>query len=226
MLSNWILYIIQDNLLLHEHFLCDFSMDSSTPLQYHWSGVQSLKQKKLQAINYRVCDGKIYYDDAPWFLVSNITSSGFILWMRAANERQHYTVTPSVIGWAHAQNDPCFLPELQTTNKVLPFPLLPLSIIPIQVAYHTHNNSKLGEMVDWVLSCSGPWQERPLRHWHSKHQGSVTLGLHSYCFSTTQEIKSQINICIQLPRWQQLMVLINIKVTHTRAKNWWYNFIL
>ena len=34
-----------------------------------------------------------------WFAV-------IILWMRPANERRHYIVMLSLIGWAHAQNDP------------------------------------------------------------------------------------------------------------------------
>ena len=34
------------------------------------------------------------------------TESGIILCMRPANERWRYTVTPSLIGWAHTQNDP------------------------------------------------------------------------------------------------------------------------
>ena len=32
--------------------------------------------------------------------------SGIILYMRPANERRSYSVTPSLIGWAHTQNDP------------------------------------------------------------------------------------------------------------------------
>ena len=35
------------------------------------------------------------------------TTAGIILWMRPANERWRYTVTPSLIGWAHTQYDPC-----------------------------------------------------------------------------------------------------------------------
>ena len=34
---------------------------------------------------------------------------GIILCMRPANERWRYTVTPSLIGWVHTQNDPCML---------------------------------------------------------------------------------------------------------------------
>ena len=37
--------------------------------------------------------------------------SGIILCMRPANERWCYTVTPSLIGWAHTQNDPCHVIE-------------------------------------------------------------------------------------------------------------------
>ena len=33
---------------------------------------------------------------------------GIILCMATANGRRRYTVTSSLIGWAHTQNDPCF----------------------------------------------------------------------------------------------------------------------
>ena len=36
------------------------------------------------------------------------TEAGIILYMRPANERWRYTVTLSLIGWAHTQNDPCW----------------------------------------------------------------------------------------------------------------------
>ena len=47
-------------------------------------------------------------------MVQNMTTSdlvlgqntGIILCMHPANERQHYNITSSLIGWAHAQNDP------------------------------------------------------------------------------------------------------------------------
>ena len=40
--------------------------------------------------------------------------SGIILWMRPGNERQrHYKV---VIGWAHAQNDPCMFMMVKISN--------------------------------------------------------------------------------------------------------------
>ena len=31
--------------------------------------------------------------------------------MGSANEGRHYTVTSSLIGWAHTQNDPCIMEE-------------------------------------------------------------------------------------------------------------------
>ena len=39
--------------------------------------------------------------------VKTVPTSGIILSMHPANERQRYRVTPSLIGWAHAQSDPC-----------------------------------------------------------------------------------------------------------------------
>ena len=33
--------------------------------------------------------------------------AGTILYMRPANERRRYTVTPSLIGWAHSEIGPC-----------------------------------------------------------------------------------------------------------------------
>ena len=35
------------------------------------------------------------------------SGTGIILYMHPANERRRYIVTSSLIGWAHAQNDPC-----------------------------------------------------------------------------------------------------------------------
>ena len=37
----------------------------------------------------------------------NFLQSEIILCMRLANERWHYIVWSSLIGWAHIQNDPC-----------------------------------------------------------------------------------------------------------------------
>ena len=38
-----------------------------------------------------------------------IISTGIILCVHLANERQHYNVTSSLIGWAHIQNFPCII---------------------------------------------------------------------------------------------------------------------
>ena len=48
-------------------------------------------------------------------LADNIwLDSWFILCMRPANERWRYSVTPSLIGWAHTQNDPWDYPTYDT----------------------------------------------------------------------------------------------------------------
>ena len=67
-LSNWILYIIQDNLLFNEHFFVIFQLIRA--LHYNTTDQESHQQsrKSWQIINYRVCDGKIYYNDASRFL--------------------------------------------------------------------------------------------------------------------------------------------------------------
>ena len=41
--------------------------------------------------------------------ILDIMSSGLILGLRPANERRCYKVTPSLIGWAQTQNQPCEL---------------------------------------------------------------------------------------------------------------------
>ena len=43
--------------------------------------------------------------NSSWRLKSYVLA-GMILYMRPANERRCYNVTPSLIGWAHSQNDP------------------------------------------------------------------------------------------------------------------------
>ena len=40
------------------------------------------------------------------YVISKYDKAGIILCMGPANERWHYTVMPSLIGWAHTQNDP------------------------------------------------------------------------------------------------------------------------
>ena len=44
----------------------------------------------------------------------NNSMSGIILWMCPANEWWRYIVTPSLIGWVHIQNNPCYLPAQST----------------------------------------------------------------------------------------------------------------
>ena len=37
----------------------------------------------------------------------NWLTAGIMLFMRPANERQRYNVTPSLFGWVRAENDTC-----------------------------------------------------------------------------------------------------------------------
>ena len=53
----------------------------------------------MHTITALMCSGLVY----------STAYSGIILLMRPANERRRYNVTSSLIGWAHAQNDPCLL---------------------------------------------------------------------------------------------------------------------
>ena len=40
-------------------------------------------------------------------IIGNSLFPGMFLWMHQANERRYYIVTLSLIGWVHAQKDPC-----------------------------------------------------------------------------------------------------------------------
>ena len=56
---------------------------------------------------------EINYDG--WKQVPVVNTVGIILCMHPANERWRYSVTPSLIGWAHTQNDPwCWYSVYQT----------------------------------------------------------------------------------------------------------------
>ena len=48
-----------------------------------------------------------------------IIYTGTMLYMHPANERRHYSVTTSLIGWAHTQNDPCLLTYSVAKTHVL-----------------------------------------------------------------------------------------------------------
>ena len=58
-------------------------------------------------------------------LHAGLCMAGIILCAHLANERQGYTVTPSLIGWAHTQNDPwcCTVDGALTCHFVLPTPV-------------------------------------------------------------------------------------------------------
>ena len=57
-----------------------------------------------------------WFETPPWSLWRQCNEfwciAMIILCMRPANERWRYTVTPSLIGWAHTQNDPCIVWDL------------------------------------------------------------------------------------------------------------------
>ena len=51
------------------------------------------------------------------YVIANDICTGLILGLRPANERRRYKVTPSLIGWAQAWNQPCmqyFDPDVNT----------------------------------------------------------------------------------------------------------------
>ena len=62
-------------------------------------GLISLRSAKALRLNFGHC---IYG-------LRNLCTStpGILLFVRLANERRRCNVTPSLIGWAHTQNDPC-----------------------------------------------------------------------------------------------------------------------
>ena len=43
------------------------------------------------------------------YCMGKVGLSGIILYMHPANERLHYIVMSSLIGWEHIQNDPCLI---------------------------------------------------------------------------------------------------------------------
>ena len=56
---------------------------------------------------------------------------GIILCMCPANERWRYSVTPSLIGWAHAQNDPCFGTHKHSTASSISEATLKNMVLPL-----------------------------------------------------------------------------------------------
>ena len=53
------------------------------------------------------------------FTTLQLFSSGIILCMGSANERRRYSVTSPLIGWAHTQNDLCFMSQCVTDQSFL-----------------------------------------------------------------------------------------------------------
>ena len=70
-------------------------------------------------------------------ILINTHCPGIILYMRPANARRRYSATPSLIGWAHTDNDPC----LQVTHSK-----------PCFQAYHP-----IVTLITWELACYIYW---------------------------------------------------------------------
>ena len=60
--------------------------------------------------------------------------SGIIMCMRPVKERRHYTVTSSLIGWAHTQKDP-WLQLKSKENLSCGFGFLPMPQSSLQIDY-------------------------------------------------------------------------------------------
>ena len=133
-------------------------------------------------------------------LTQNLESERIILCVRSASERWCYSVTPSLIGWAHTQNDPWkWLRSAQATkiSNILIRALIQYRIRCLIVRAH-----KVLKMWDWLLKCPccfGIWQEPrqhycrnarqiseqfdnlkdlvPLRLWNQHHLVKTKLGI-------------------------------------------------
>ena len=74
----------------------------------HWiSPIPAYPECSLQRGNIKLDDVNLQ--------VLTLTSK-LILGLRPANERRHYKVTPSLIGWAQTQNQPCDITESLTNH--------------------------------------------------------------------------------------------------------------
>ena len=65
----------------------------------------------------------------------NNPGPGIILCMHLANERWRYTVTPSLIGWVHAQNDPCWPTSQYATYNQNNRTMAHMTHLPVYMAF-------------------------------------------------------------------------------------------
>ena len=93
-------------------------------------------------------------------------SAGIILFMRPANEGRRYSVTPSLIGWTHTQNDPwvsvMFVISLNLNFVTICFWIKKNRVSPWETAecgFTSHNETwrRLFASENWVIigSCNG-----------------------------------------------------------------------
>ena len=63
------------------------------------------RPKQSEKRNFSLIEMHNVYVTSVYPVYARDREAGMILCMRLANERQHYHVTSSHIGWAHAQNN-------------------------------------------------------------------------------------------------------------------------
>ena len=68
-------------------------------------------------------------------------SARIILCMRPVNQRWRYIITPSLIGWAHTQNDPCWC-------QYIPHKLLPHSV---WTGLYVQSRTASWQLMFWLL---------------------------------------------------------------------------
>ena len=79
----------------------------------HWPPTASRSKQDDLPLGYMH-----YFHESCYITHCVVTILGLILGLRSANERRRCKVTPSLIGWAHKQNDPC-IPYLMSDMKQL-----------------------------------------------------------------------------------------------------------
>ena len=75
--------------------------EGQTDFRHHWFRFEQAKWQLPGSQRLKFC-----YENTSISLLL-CRKLGTILCMCPANERWHYIVTPSLIDWAHTQNDPC-----------------------------------------------------------------------------------------------------------------------
>ena len=100
-------------LMINEYLFSKYHIN----LQSCWSKCGSIWVRNCNLNANGLCRSDIIIQQTVSYLLTmgwlcskentNIPNTGIIWCMRPANERQRYTVTLSLIGWAHTRNNPC-----------------------------------------------------------------------------------------------------------------------